>query len=92
VPASDQLLTHFWRDIDRFPRRGQGTLSGSNGFAWRTSVLANRMVKPVTFQVVRVEVIDRAAGAVGAIAGVGRAQRPALVSVDVVLPVKTTTP
>jgi len=87
--AADRLLTLWWKDLDRFPRHGQGYVDGRDGFTWRTRVLTYRSIKPVTVQVVRVDLFERDDDDA---AREQQQQHAALVSVEVLLPADKAVP
>jgi type II secretory pathway component PulJ len=77
IAAADRLVTGWWQDLDRFPRRSAGRMPGASGLAWRTSPVAKPELSGLAVSVVRVEVFDEAAS--------GAADRTPLASVEVVL-------
>ena len=77
VAAADRLVTGWWQDLDRFPRRGAGRVAGTSGLAWRTTPVAKPELSGLMVSVIRVEVFDESE--------VGNARRTALASVEVVL-------
>ena len=77
VAAADRLVTNWWQDLDRFPRRAAGRVPGQSGLAWRTTPVAKPELAGLMVSVIRVEVLDESA--------VGDARRSALASVEVVL-------
>jgi hypothetical protein len=78
--AADALVREFWRERDKFPRDGAGSVAGRDGWTWRTSArkVEDELLRPARIEVVRVEVF-----APGASAG-----RPAA-EVELVLPAAT---
>src|SRR5688572_24670797 len=77
VVAADRLVTAWWQDLDRFPRRGGGRVPGGGGLAWRTAPVAKPELSGLAVSVIRLEVFDEAAS--------GAAGRTALAAVEVVL-------
>ena len=55
--ANDQLAT-WWRERDKLPYSGSGTLDAEAGLTWRTSIIDNRQATDLGFQVVRFEVLN----------------------------------
>ena len=77
VAAADRLVTIWWQDLERFPRRASGRVPGAIGLAWRTAPVAKPELNALAASVIRVEVFEETAGS--------RRDRDVLASVEIVL-------
>jgi type II secretory pathway pseudopilin PulG len=72
---AEDLLQQLWAKADKFPRGGDGEVSGKKGWRWRTQAVANPQAQNIRGEVVAVEVL-----APGSDAG------PPAARVEIVLP------
>ena len=77
VRAADRLLSEWWADPARFPRRGAGRVDVVSNLAWQTSLVANPTLGELGAQVVRLQIIDDRPG--------GLTQGGVLATVEIVL-------
>lgn len=58
VAAADELLTAWWRDLERFPRSAAGPVPTNPQFSWRTRVVDDEPIEGLRCQIVRLEILD----------------------------------
>lgn len=75
--AADALLSRWWTDIESFPRDDSGRLDGH--LRWRTSRQEVKAIEDLNVGAVRLEILDTRR----------QDQKTALVSIEVVLPMKS---
>lgn len=80
IEVADEMLATWYASTEpTVPRNGSGTVLGSDGLVWRTSVVHQNVVETLPVEVVRLQVLRAEGGA--------RAGSSPLAQVDVVVPI-----
>jgi prepilin-type N-terminal cleavage/methylation domain-containing protein len=78
--VADELLEGWWRDVDNFPRHGEGRVSGRVTWHWTTRPVESEAARAIGCDVVALELRQATA------AGAGSTDGEPAVRVELVLP------